>query len=130
MRLYKLAHSSVVKTDDTLQRTGMRKSLIIAFFIYFEGCCFITVINDRYNVDQVPLPFVFDGDKIIEEKGTVTVVIKSCKGVDGEKRQATLQVCLRARGSQPRPAIIFRGVLGRFLKSERPLYDKVCMYKC
>jgi hypothetical protein len=76
-----------------------------------------------YNVDQVPLPFVFAGDDTIEEKSTVTVVIKSCKGVDGEKRQASLQVCLRARGSQPRPAIIFRGV-GRFLNSERPLYDK------
>jgi hypothetical protein len=56
----------------------------------------------------------------------VTVTTKACKGVDGEKRQATLQVCLRARGSQPRPDIIFRGA-GRFLKSERPLYDKVMM---
>ncbi len=46
--------------------------------------------------------------------------------MDGDKRQATLQVCLRARGSQPRPGIIFRGA-GRFLKSERPLYDKVIM---
>jgi hypothetical protein len=78
-------------------------------------------------VDQVPLPFVFAGDDTIEEKGTVTVVIKSCKGVDGEKRQASLQVCLRARGSQPRPAIIFRGA-GRVLKSERPLYDKLYIY--
>jgi hypothetical protein len=129
VHLSKLVHSSVVNTGDTLQRTGLRTSLIIAFFIYFEGCCFITVKNDRYNVDQVPLPFVFDGDETIEEKGKVTVVIKTCKGVDGEKRQATLQVCLRARGSQPRPVIIFRGV-GRFLKSERPLYDKVYMYKC
>ncbi len=66
-------------------------------------------------MDQVPLPFVFAGDDTIEENGTVTVVTKSCKGVNGEKRQASLQVCLRARGSQPRPATIFRGV-GRFFK--------------
>jgi len=84
--------------------------------------------EDRYNVDQVPLPFVFDGDETIEEVGTRTVIVKGCSGVDGEKRQATLQMCIRARGKQPRPAIIFRGQ-GRFLKAERKLYaERVDVY--
>ncbi len=72
--------------------------------------------EDRYNVDQVPLSFVFDGDETIEEIGTRTVIVKGCSGVDGDKRQATLQMCIRARGKQPRPAII--------LKAERKLYDE------
>jgi len=81
--------------------------------------------HNRYNFDQVPMPFEFYGDSTIESVGTRTVAIKGCSSVDGEKRMATAQLCIRAvknGESQPRLALIFRGK-GHFLKKERKLYD-------
>ena len=52
-----------------------------------------------YNVDQVPLPFVIDQDKTYEMKGSEQVwVSQPSSGLD--KRQATLQLCIRAEGQQ------------------------------
>jgi hypothetical protein len=62
-------------------------------------------------------------DNAIEERGTKTVQIRGCTGVDTEKRMCTLQVLIRARGKQPPLSIIFRGK-GKFLKKESTLYDK------
>ena len=63
--------------------------------------------KNRLNVDQVPLPFVVDQEKT---------------GLD--KRQATLQLCIRAEGEQTvKPAIIFRGK-GNVSTDEREKYDK------
>ena len=81
---------------------------------------------NRYNFDQVPMPFEFHGDSTIEEVGTRTVAIKGCSSTDGEKRMCTVQLCIRAvknGESQPRPALIFRGK-GQFLKKELAMYDK------
>lgn len=78
--------------------------------------------ENRYNVDQVPCPFGFCDDTTIEEIGAKTVQIRGCATTDTEKRMCTLQVCIRAKGEQPRLAIIFRGA-GRFLKQELAKYD-------
>jgi hypothetical protein len=78
--------------------------------------------ENRYNVDQVPCPFGFSDDKTIEQKGAATVQIRGCATTDTEKRMCTLQLLIRARGEQPRLAIIFRGA-GQFLAKERSKYD-------
>ena len=64
--------------------------------------------HHRWNVDQVPLPFVIDKDATVEVRGAVAVQIKG-PGEALSKRQATLQVCFRGCGEQPVLAIIFRG---------------------
>jgi hypothetical protein len=57
----------------------------------------------------VPLPFVIDKDVTVDEVGVKSVQIKG-PGEAYEKRQATLQICFRGIGEQPRLAIIFRGM--------------------
>lgn len=79
--------------------------------------------HNRYNVDQVPLPFVIDQDKTYEVKGSEQVwVSQPSSGLD--KRQATLQLCIRAQGEQNvKPAIVFRGK-GNVQAGERAEYDE------
>ena len=62
---------------------------------------------NRYNVDQVPLPFVVDQGKTYAETGDKQIWIS--QPISGlKKRQATLQLCIRAKGEQTiKPAIIF-----------------------
>ena len=55
----------------------------------------------------MPLPFVIDKDTTVDEVGVKSVQIKG-PGEAYEKRQATLQICFRGIGEQPRLAIIFR----------------------
>ena len=73
--------------------------------------------QNRYNVDQVPLPFV------IEMKGSEQVwVSQPSSGLD--KRQATLQLCIRAEGQQNvKPGIVFRGK-GNVSTEEKAQYDE------
>ena len=78
--------------------------------------------ENRYNVDQIPCPFEFSGDTTIDSIGAETVAIRGSKMGEGDKRMCTIQMCCRARGSQPRIAVIFRGK-GQFLKNELGLYD-------
>ena len=79
--------------------------------------------ENRYNIDQVPLPFVIDQDKTYHITGTKQVwVSQPSTGLD--KRQATLQLCIRAGGEQNvKPAIIFRGK-GNVSPAEKAMYDK------
>ena len=64
--------------------------------------------TNRYNVDQVPSPFVVDQDKAYADKGSKQVwVSQPASGL--EKRQTTLQLYIRASGEQTiKPAIVFR----------------------
>lgn len=64
---------------------------------------------NRYNIDQVPLPFVVDQGKTYAETGDKQIwIFQPMSGL--EKRQAILQLCIRAKGEQTvKPAIIFRG---------------------
>ena len=50
--------------------------------------------EQRYSVDQVPLPFVVGADKTFKTKGVNAVSVKQ-PGDGLEKRQATLQLCFR-----------------------------------
>ena len=79
--------------------------------------------KNRYNIDQVPLPFVFDQDKTYDVTGNKQVwVSQPSSGLD--KRQATLQLCIRAEGDQHvKPAIVFRGK-GNMLSAEKARYDQ------
>ena len=74
-------------------------------------------------MDQVPLPFVVDQDKTYTDKGSKHVwVSEPASGL--EKRQATLQLCIRASGEQTiKPAIVFRGK-GNITLDELAKYDK------
>ena len=69
------------------------------------------VPNQRYNIDQPPLPFVVDVKRKyeqIEYKHTKKIWIAQ-PGSGLDKRQDTLQIVTRAEGDQPRIAIIFCG---------------------
>lgn len=64
--------------------------------------------QNRYNVDQVPLPFVIDQDKTYEMKGSEQLWISQpSSGLD--KRQATLQLCIRAEGQQTSSRVLYFG---------------------
>ena len=82
---------------------------------------------NRYNVDQIPLPFNYDASSTLEFKGTLSVVIKGCSTNDGDKRFCTLQLCCRPvvpeGETQPRIAVIFRGQ-GTVMNREKDKYDK------
>jgi hypothetical protein len=64
--------------------------------------------RNTLNVDQVPLPFAATSTRTIEFLGTQRVWIKQ-PGSGLDKRQATLQLMIRAEGKQPKPVLIFRG---------------------
>ena len=78
--------------------------------------------ENRYNVDQVPLPFVVNHGQTYADKGSKQVwVSQPTSGLD--KRQATLQLCIRGSGKQPvKPAIVFRGK-GNVAQDEKSQYD-------
>lgn len=77
----------------------------------------------RYNIDQVPLPFVVEQDKTYDVTGNKQVwVSQPSSGLD--KRQATLQLCIRGDGDQHvKPAIVFRGK-GNVSTAEKAEYDQ------
>ena len=84
--------------------------------------------KNTYNVDQVPLPFVNEQDKTYDTLGAKQVwVSQPSSGLD--KRQTTLQLCIRADGEQNvKPALIFRGK-GHVATEDKGKYDKrVDMY--
>ena len=80
--------------------------------------------QQRFNVDQSPLPFCVDmkktnhkfeeGVKEDQEKGSIS---QPGSGIDN--RQYTLQICFRKSGSQPRLAVIFRGTGQRVTTDEK-----------
>jgi len=79
--------------------------------------------KQRFNVDQVPLPFVAEQDRTHDFTGSKQIwVSQPSSGLD--KRQATLQLCTRADGRQTvKPAIVYRGK-GNVSTQEREKYDK------
>ena len=55
--------------------------------------------KQRFNVDQVPLPFVVEQDRTYELSGSKQVLVSQpSSGLD--ERQANLQLCIRAEGRQ------------------------------
>ncbi|KAK3279245.1 hypothetical protein CYMTET_12859 [Cymbomonas tetramitiformis] len=88
------------------------------------------LFKHRLNVDQVPLPFVVgDYDHTIDERGAKDVWVRQPGASGLEKRQATLQICIRAgvdsEGKnlpQPPVAIWFRGTGKRISDAEKAAY--------
>ena len=74
-------------------------------------------------MDQVPLPFVVDQASTYDTIGTKQVWI-SQPSLGLDKRQATLQLCIRAEGDQNvKPALVFRGK-GNVTLLEKQSYDE------
>ena len=79
--------------------------------------------TNRWNVDQVPLPFINEQETTYADKGSRAVwVAQPSSGLD--KRQATLQLMIRAEGEQTvKPTVVFRGA-GKVSSAEVEEYDK------
>ena len=81
--------------------------------------------KNRYNVDQVPLPFSCVPSKTYEEKGAKRVHIKMNQPAM-EKRFCSLQLLIRVAGKgvkQPDPTCIFRGLGKRISQLEKASWD-------
>ena len=75
------------------------------------------------NRYQVPLPFVNNQETTYADKGSSSVWIAQ-PGSGFDKRQSTLQLCVRPEGDQTvKPAIVFRGTGLRIGEDERQMYD-------
>ena len=81
-----------------------------------------------WNVDQVPQPFVNDQETTYADKDSSSVwIAQPDSGLD--KRQFTLQLCIRPEGDQTvKPAIVFRGTGLRIGEDERQMYDDRVMF--
>eukprot|EP00112_Aurelia_sp_Birch-Aquarium-sp1_P025127 Seg821.9 transcript_id=Seg821.9/GoldUCD/mRNA.D3Y31 product="hypothetical protein" protein_id=Seg821.9/GoldUCD/D3Y31 len=79
--------------------------------------------TNRWNVDQVPLPFINEQATTYAYKGSKAVwVAQPSSGLD--KRQATLQLMICAEGEQTvKPTVVFRGA-GKVLLAEIEEHDK------
>jgi hypothetical protein len=76
-------------------------------------------------MDQIPMPFVFSSKRTLHFKGDTDVPIRHPDGSGLEKRQCTLQLCIRAEGPQIiRPMLIFRGQ-GHVGRAELLYYDSL-----
>ena len=71
--------------------------------------------HQRFNVDQVPMPFIFDMGTTYEEKGAKRVAINQL-GPSLSKRQMTAQVCFRPEPPPPPPESASDEVKSRFKK--------------
>ena len=99
-------------SDDTLVPHNQRSIVWGAF-----------PLTHRWNFDQVPLPFVIDLGRTLAPEGAERVHVKT-PSASLKKRQATLQVLIRADGKQGRLAIIFRGK-GNITEEEQASYDEL-----
>ncbi len=84
--------------------------------------------ENRYNVDQVPLPFVVNQGQTYADRGSKQVwVSQPSSGLD--KRQATLQLCIRGSGKQSvKPAIVFRGKGNVALDEKSQYHSRIDIY--
>ena len=81
-------------------------------------------LDTIYNMDQTPIPFDYNNGKTYATTGSKSIQVKgTASGL--EKRQATVQLCIRADGvNDIKPTIIFRGTGKRIKSSEANKYDK------
>ena len=80
-------------------------------------------LTHRWNVDQVPLAFILGMLKSMAPTGAERVHVATPSAALA-KRQATLQVLVRADGKQYRLAIIFRGK-GNISEQEQRMLDEL-----
>ena len=77
-----------------------------------------------YNIDQTPLPFDYNNSKTYATTGSKSVQVKGT-GSGLNKRQATVQLCIRADGiNDVKSTIIFRETGQRIKQNEIKQYDK------
>ena len=70
--------------------------------------------SQRYNADQVLLPFVINLKNTMEESGKKVVWVRqNHAGLD--KRFCTLKLCFQPTGNQPKPTVKFRGLGKKYL---------------
>jgi hypothetical protein len=80
--------------------------------------------NTIFHMDQIPLPFALDCNRSLGRKGVPGRIFQPTGGLD--KRQATLQLCIRAEGDQIcLPALIFRGKGLQLSREERVFYASI-----
>ena len=83
--------------------------------------------NQRFNVDQSPLPFVMQMNRTYEhfdEDQRTTKVWIAQPGAGLEKRQCTLQICLRAGEPPQMGKTIFFLILSKWLNQHSlPIID-------
>lgn len=78
--------------------------------------------DHMFHMDQIPLPFALDCKRSLNAKGDPVFILMP-RGSGLDKRQATIQLTIRAEGPQiVRCAIIFRGYGKRISAEERQLY--------
>ena len=77
--------------------------------------------EQRYNADQIPLPFCVDLKKTFEEKGAKRVWVRQ-PGEGLDKRMCTVFLTIRGDGMQPVPLLVFRGKGKRISKDELAAY--------
>ena len=85
--------------------------------------------EQRFNVDQSPCPFALNPKRTyhlfedgVNQQQDKVWIAQPGSGLD--KRQCSLQVCVRPVGSQPRLGIIFQGKGKRISDAERNSYHK------
>ena len=85
--------------------------------------------EQRFNVDQSPCPFALNPKRTyhlfedgVNQQQDKVWIAQPGSGLD--KRQCSLQVCVRPVGSQPCLGIIFRGKGKRISDAERNSYHK------
>ena len=82
---------------------------------------------NRWNVDQVPLPFVVDQDRTYADKGAQSVWIAQ-PGSGLEKRQATLQLVIDLKASNLSNQPLYSEGLVKFHQRRLRNMTNVCMY--
>jgi hypothetical protein len=88
----------------------------------WDVCYGMFPLTHLWNFDQVPLALVLSMGLTTRKRGKKRVHLKT-PGAEFAKRQATLQVLVRAKGKQGRMAIIFRGTGKRITADERLAYE-------
>ena len=78
--------------------------------------------DHMFHMDQIPLPFVLDSGRSLNQIGEPVFIFQPA-GSGLDKRQATIQLCIRAEGNEGvRIALIFRGIGKRLRQEEKAAY--------
>jgi hypothetical protein len=78
-----------------------------------------------FHMDQIPLPFVVESKRSLNSIGKPVFILMP-KGSGLDKRQCTIQLCIRAGGSQiVRIGMIFRNKGIRICDEEREAYRQL-----
>ena len=81
-----------------------------------------------FHMDQIPVEILGDGDcSTLDTKGSMQVRVKRPRGTG--KRFCTIQLTIRAEGSQPAIEIIYSGKGVQLTEVELAYYEKLIALK-